>query len=73
MLVRANFGIYYDDVAVVEAEELRFCIRLAKETSLSLLVGEIDSLYVIHIELLLSVRKCIFIKEKIVILHFKSY
>ena len=26
-----------------------------------------------HGPLLLSVRKCIFIKEKIIILHFKSY
>ena len=49
MLAETNFGNYCEDVAIVEAEAIRFDIRLAKETGLSPLMIESNSLFVIQL------------------------
>lgn len=42
-------GFFYDDVDTDEAEALRFSIQLARETGLSPLIVEPDSLHVIQV------------------------
>lgn len=49
MAVGIHQGIFYDDVDITEVEALRFGIQLARETRLSPLVVESDSLRVIQL------------------------
>ena len=48
MAVGVDQGVFSDDVDIAEAEALPFGIRLASETSLSPLIAELDSLWVIQ-------------------------
>ena len=48
MVVGVDQGVFSDDVDIVEADALRFGIRLVSETSLSPLMVESDSLRVIQ-------------------------
>ena len=49
MLAGTDFGNYSEDVAITKAEAIRFGILLAKETGLSPLMIESDSLFVIQL------------------------